>query len=251
MAANIATTEQPQTSFPAQMINVIERVVLDPTADVEKLDRLLDVQERIMAKQSEMDFYAAMNTCQREMGRIATDATNPQTRSRYATYAKLDQALRPIYTNHGLSLSYDTEDPGVEGSVKVVCYVSHISGYTKKYSIVIDASGKGAKGNAVMTATHAQGAASSYGMRYLLRMIFNVAIGEDDNDGNVESEKSAKQRLELDEALSKIAEAKTEKGVNQIAKVAWAKFTDKESRSLIQQTANQRKEAIKNESVPV
>ena len=31
--------------------------------------------------------------------------------------------------------------------------------------------------------THAVGAGMSYGMRYLLKMIFNIAIGEDDDDG--------------------------------------------------------------------
>jgi hypothetical protein len=35
-----------------------------------------------------------------------------------------------------------------------------------------------------MTKTHASGAAQSYGMRYLLKGIFNIAIGEEDNDGN-------------------------------------------------------------------
>ena len=46
------------------------------------------------------------------------------------------------------------------------------------------ADGKGAKGGDVMTKTHAAGAAMSYGMRYLLKMIFNVAVGEEDKDGN-------------------------------------------------------------------
>jgi hypothetical protein len=45
------------------------------------------------------------------------------------------------------------------------------------------ADGKGAKGGDVMTKTHAAGSAMSYGMRYLLKMIFNVAVGEDDDDG--------------------------------------------------------------------
>ena len=35
-----------------------------------------------------------------------------------------------------------------------------------------------------MTKTHATGAATQYGMRYLLKMIFNVAVGENDKDGN-------------------------------------------------------------------
>jgi hypothetical protein len=31
----------------------------------------------------------------------------------------------------------------------------------------------------------------SYGMRYLLKMIFNVAVGEDDNDGNQQAQRPA------------------------------------------------------------
>jgi hypothetical protein len=45
------------------------------------------------------------------------------------------------------------------------------------------ADGKGAKGGDVMTKTHATGSAIQYGMRYLLKMIFNIAVGDDD-DGN-------------------------------------------------------------------
>jgi hypothetical protein len=46
------------------------------------------------------------------------------------------------------------------------------------------ADGKGAKGGDVMTKTHAAGSAKSYGKRYILKDVFNVAIGEEDNDGN-------------------------------------------------------------------
>ena len=34
-----------------------------------------------------------------------------------------------------------------------------------------------------MTKTHATGSAFTYGQRYLLKMIFNVATGEQDDDG--------------------------------------------------------------------
>ncbi len=50
------------------------------------------------------------------------------------------------------------------------------------------ADGKGAKGGDVMTKTHATGAAASYGARYLLKGIFNIAVGDDDRDGNAPPE---------------------------------------------------------------
>jgi hypothetical protein len=69
--------------------------------------------------------------------------------------------------------------------------------------------GKGAKGGDVMTKTHATGAASQYGMRYLLKMIFNVAIGEDDNDGNGNVHNDAIPAEDLAAWLAEIGKAET------------------------------------------
>lgn len=166
------------------VLSMIERVALDPNSDVDKLEKMLDMQERVLNKQAESAFFISLNQCQSKMARVSADCTNNQTRSKYASYAALDRALRPIYTEQGLSLSFDTKPSETESCIKVLCYVSN-GNYTKEYSVDMPADGKGAKGGDVMTKTHAAGAAMSYGMRYLLKMIFNVAIGEDDTDGNM------------------------------------------------------------------
>lgn len=186
----------------AALVQVIARAASDPTVDVEKMERLLAMQERVLARNAEADFNAAMNAAQSEMRSVAADAENQQTRSRYATYAALDRALRPIYTKHGFSISFDTGGDAPEGFVLVLAYVSHRGGHTRTYRAKMPADGKGAKGGDVMTKTHAFGAGTSYGMRYLLKMIFNVAVGEDDNDGNTPDTKDAalNATLESDEA---------------------------------------------------
>lgn len=167
----------------SNMMEIIAKVASDPALDVEKLERLMAMHERMQGRQAETDFNAALSRVQGEMGRIAADATNNQTRSQYATYGKLDSVLRPKYTAEGLSLSFGTE-PAPEGMVGMVCFVSHIGGHTREYRAQVPSDGKGAKGGDVMTKTHAFGSGTSYGMRYLLKMIFNVAIGEEDDDGN-------------------------------------------------------------------
>lgn len=163
---------------------MIQSAVRDPATDVDKMERMFALYERQQGKQAEAEFNKSMNEVQKNLRRIAADAHNPQTRSKYATYSALDRALRPIYTEHGFSLSFDTGDTEKPETVRVICHVSHASGHTRTYHADMPADGKGAKGNAVMTSTHATGSAMSYGMRYLLKMIFNVAIGEDDDDGN-------------------------------------------------------------------
>ena len=180
------TTQEPSsvTTYDADSImSVISRSASDPSVDVGKLDRLLSMYERINAKNAEVAFSAAMSAAQSELRQVATDASNPQTRSRYATYAAIDAALRPVYSRHGFAISFNTGD-APDGYVRVLCDVSHSAGHCKQYRIDIPSDGKGAKGGSVMTGTHAVGAGTSYGMRYLLKMIFNVAVGEYDLDGN-------------------------------------------------------------------
>ena len=167
-----------------ELLGMLERVACNPDVPVEKMERLLAMQERILAKQSEDAFNAAMSAAQSEMVRIAADSTNPQTRSRYASYGALDRVLRPIFTKHGFALSFGEQDSPKPDSMRVVCFVTHRAGHTRIYHRDMPNDGKGAKGGDVMTRTHAAGAAQSYGMRYLLKGIFNVAIGDDDTDGN-------------------------------------------------------------------
>lgn len=168
-----------------RVLEIISRVAADPSADIDKLERLMALHERLEKAKAEQAFNEAMTAAQSEMGRVSTDATNPQTRSKYATYGKLDRDLRPIYTRHGFALSFDEADsPKGAEYIRVLCYVSHRDGFSKTYHRDMPIVTKGLQGNAMMTATHASAAAESYAKRYLVKDIFNVAIGEDDNDGN-------------------------------------------------------------------
>jgi hypothetical protein len=173
---------KPQADAGALMGAII-RLASDPTMDMARVGELMAMHERMSGHMAEQAFDAAMSDAQGEMRPIAADANNPQTKSKYASYAALDKALRPIYTKHGFGLSFDTADGAPADHVRVVCRVSHKAGFARIPHIDMPNDGKGAKGGDVMTKTHAQGAAVTYGQRYLLKMIFNIAVGEDD-DGN-------------------------------------------------------------------
>lgn len=168
----------------AAIFQIIERAARDPNVDLDKMERLMAMRERELNRHAEQAFNEAMKAAQAEMRAISADATNTQTRSKYATYAKLDAALRPIYTKHGFSVSFDEDDSPKPDHIRCLAYVAHEAGHTRTYRKDMPADGKGAKGGDVMTKTHATGAASSYGQRYLMRSIWNVAVGEDDTDGN-------------------------------------------------------------------
>jgi hypothetical protein len=166
----------------SSVMSVIARAASDPNTDVDKLERLLGMHERLQDREAARAYDEAMSAAQEEMRPIAADAANPQTKSKYASYAALDRAIRPIYTRHGFALSFYQGEGGPTDMVRVACRVSR-NGHTERPHLDMPADGKGAKGGDVMTKTHATGAAITYGKRYLLGMIFNIAVGED-NDGN-------------------------------------------------------------------
>lgn len=168
---------------PATMLSIIARAASDPSVDIDKLERLLAMKERMDAKTAEQAFNDSMNAAQAEVRAIGWDKQNGQTHSAYVTYAKMDGAVRPIYIRHGFSLSFDTGEPANPQEVRFLCYVSHKDGHTRTYKVDMPADGKGAKGNDVMTRTHAFGSATSYGRRYLLKMIFNIVEAAEDDDG--------------------------------------------------------------------
>lgn len=185
---------------PANVLAAILRVASDPSTDIEKMERLMAMHERMRVQQAEQAFNDAMSAAQADMPRIEADRHNSQTKSDYASYGQLDRVVRPIYTRNGFALSFNTEASAHEGMVRVVCYASHRDGFTRTYAIDMPADGKGAKGGDVMTKTHATGSATAYGQRYLLKLIFNLAIGfdPDDDDGNGAGEEQVEENSDRD-----------------------------------------------------
>jgi len=222
----------------AAMLQIIERAARDPSVDIDKMERLVlmqeRMQERMFSRQAQLDFETAMAAAQEAMEPVRADANNPQTKSKYASYAALDRAIRPIYTKQGFSLSFDTADGAPSGKQRIVCKVAR-SGHREYPHIDMADDGKGAKGGDVMTPIHATGSAIQYGKRYLLGMIFNIAVSKDD-DGNAAGGKepagdepiSKAQLKELRELLEKagadVAEFCNFGGVASLAEISVRSF---------------------------
>lgn len=169
------------------LIHLFERAALNPQMDLDRLERIQQMHAQVQARQAEAAYNTAMSLAQAEMGPVSHDAENTHTKSRYTTYAALDRAIRPIYTKHGFSLSFYPASGAPDGFVRVGCKIAHKDGHSERPEVDMPADGSGAKGGAVMTKTHATGSAFSYGQRYLLRLIFNLATGaadDGDDDGN-------------------------------------------------------------------
>ena len=122
---------QPPKAVTEGLLHMIERVARDPSVDIARLEKLMDMHERVTARNAEQAFNNAMSAAQSEMLPVAKDANNPQTRSKYASYVALDNAIRDIYTRHGFGLTFDTGEGAPELHVRVLCDVIHSGGHTR------------------------------------------------------------------------------------------------------------------------
>lgn len=216
-AVAIAETSTAVSTGPAvlnestALVAMIERAARDPSVDIEKMERLFLMHEKMQARASEAAYNAAMAAAQAEIAPVAKNKANEHTKSRYADlYAIADQVMPTIH-GHGFGLSFfecPSDKPGHQG---IECRVSHAAGHseTHRFNIPVDAAGSQGKVN--KTATQAYGSTFTYGRRYATCGVFNIAIG--DNDGNAQKEPDTglteeqedQLRTALDEANTDIA----------------------------------------------
>lgn len=179
--AVVAADEQPQA--PAQsLIAVIERAALNPEVDVEKMEKLLDMQERIMDRHAQEEFSRAMAAAQGDMPVISKDTKGDQGKYFFATLPKIIAQAQPIWMKNGFALSFSQAPIEREGMIRIVCDVRHIAGHSERYFIDMPDTNKSMQGKDIMSRSQEIGSNVTYGRRYLTCMIFNIATG-DDKDG--------------------------------------------------------------------
>jgi len=185
MTQQLATREDSGAvaDYAEGVLGLIERAVRDKTVDVEKMDRLLSMQERVLANRAKREFNESFRSAKSEIGPVAKNKYNEQTKSGYANLEAVADAIDPIIDKYGFAPTFGTDISPLEGHYRVTCDLLHVGGHEKHYFADVPADNVGMKGNQNKTATHGFGSTMSYGRRYLKLLIFDVAT-TDDNDGN-------------------------------------------------------------------
>jgi hypothetical protein len=62
-------------------------------AGIETIERLVALHQQMEEREAKAEFDLAMTEAQKEMAPVRTNADNPQTRSRYATYKAIDKMI--------------------------------------------------------------------------------------------------------------------------------------------------------------
>lgn len=168
-----------ETTAPASFVDVLERLALNPEVPVDKLERIMAMQERILAHNAKSEFDAAFAVMQGELpiiterGEIEVDG---KVRSKYARYEDIIEVVRPIMGRHGFGLRHKNETLPA-GKFRIVGILSHRAGHaeTDEFEFGADTSGK-------KNDVQAIGSTRSYGQRYTTIALLNIVTrGTDDN----------------------------------------------------------------------
>lgn len=201
MGNAVVTTEQSASVITAPssesraMLDMIQQVALNPNIDVEKLRAVMDMKMEMFSRGAEIEFNAAMARAQNEMEPVVRTAHNKQTNSKYAVLENIIEQLAPVWTRHGFAISFGTGDCPIEGYYRVECELTHSAGHSKRYHADLPCDMTGIQGSVNKTGIHGFGSTMSYGRRYLVCMVFNVAVKTEDDDGNAADPENAPTKL--------------------------------------------------------
>ena len=148
---------------------------------VDALERLLSMRRELQAEQAKASFFAALANFQAQIPPIPKSQTARVSSAkgsfayRYADLADIQRAIAPVLADHGLSVTFDTEQD--QGGYVIKAKVHHVGGHseTTTFRVPLD-------GGARINSTQAAGSALTYGRRYALTAALGIVTADEDDD---------------------------------------------------------------------
>ena len=169
-----------QTDNSTAVMKIIERAATNPQVDIDKMERLMAMQERIFERDARMAYNVDMANMQSAMPVIAENGAivvGKDVRSRYAKFEDIIKAIQPLLQEHGFSVSFKSNF--VDNMLEVTGIISHRGGHSEQTTMKLPFDSSGSKNN-----VQAIGSSVSYGKRYCICMLLNIATGGEDNEDN-------------------------------------------------------------------
>ena len=174
-------------------LSVIQQMVTSGNFDVSVARELLDMQKDFMKHQAIINYNNDFALMAKEIPVIAKSKKAHNTS--YAPLEDIVKVIQPILSKYGFSVSFTTEQQGLD-SVTVNCFLQHKDGHSTSTSLMLPTKAV----NNSMNAMQAIGAAISYGKRYTICGILNIATAQDDdNNGFAVNAKIESAKRPIDE----------------------------------------------------
>lgn len=164
------------------IVQMIERAAMNPAVDIDKMERLLQMQERVMERNAKAAYISALAAMQPHLPVIAErgeikHGENKPVQSRYALWEDINDAIKPVLAEYGFALSFRTGQE--DARIIVTGILSHRDGHSEETTMHLPVDASGSK-----NAVQAVGSSTSYGKRYTTQALLNLTSRGEDDDGN-------------------------------------------------------------------
>jgi hypothetical protein len=165
------TVSQPASSGALTPMDMLSHAV-ERGADLDMIEKLMNLQERWEASQARKAFDEAISAAKADIPPIERTGKGHNDK-RYATFAAIAKVVDPIISQHGLSYRFRT----TQGDrISVTCILSHKSGHFEETTLSGPPDASGSK-----NAIQAIGSTLTYLQRYSLVQMLGLAAADDDD----------------------------------------------------------------------
>jgi len=172
----VAEIETIPAIVPDPVLSLIERVALDPSASIEKLERMMAMRDKLQADQARAAYAQSFAAASAQFPMIPLNGKGDKGKP-YALLKDIISGTKPVLSRHGLALSFGVES--APDRVTVTAKLMHVSGHCETTSIALPKDQSGSK-----NAVQAVGSSQTYGQRYAAQAILGLSLGDDgDDDG--------------------------------------------------------------------
>lgn len=176
-------------------------IAISSNADVDKLEKLMDLQDRWESKEAKKSFTRAMASFQSQCPTIKKVKNGHN--YKYAPMCDVIEQVKVLEAECGLSHRFEQDTKGQ--AIAITCVISHIDGHSERLRLEAEADTSGSK-----NAVQAIGSTITYLQRYSYLGAFGIATADEDMDGRIPTTEKPASDESLDKIESLIKSTKTD-----------------------------------------
>lgn len=163
------------------------QIAVSQNADLDKLEKLMALQERWEANEARKAYHKAMSVFKADPPKIEKDrhvsyqTAKGKTEYDHASLANVTATINAALSANGLTASWETKQ--TEKSITVICRITHILGHSESTALSSPPDESGGKNS-----IQAIGSTVSYLQRYTILSLCGLATSDQDDDGSANSE---------------------------------------------------------------
>jgi hypothetical protein len=209
MAKAVAKVEEvhvpaPQPAVEADsLLNLIERAARDPNVDIDKMERLFGMRERMQAQAAKTAFLADLSSMQAELPAVARKG-EAHNKKKYARFEDFVETIKPFMAKSGFS--YTNRIDQTDTQIRVTGVLGHRAGHQETTTLVLPTDNTGNK-----NPVQAWGSSLAYGKRYVGFALLGIASEDEDDDGKAAG--SAPRERITDEQVKEVEDFIEKAGV--------------------------------------